>query len=83
MSSDINARFCAYCRHFAVIDSNRNFERCIGTMGFLGMYEYKILNKENITPEESFENSYIEEVFQFKNVHTSNELLRTLLDDKY
>ena len=46
-------------------------------------YDFKTLNIDNITPEESFTNSYTEEWFKLKNIHNSNKWLRIILDSKY
>ena len=49
----------------------------------LGMYEFKSLNKEKITPKELFTNDYVEEVYESEHVHTATKLLRVILDAKY
>ena len=49
----------------------------------LGTYEFKILNTGEITPEESFTNAYVEEVYWLENVRTATKRLRVILDAKY
>ena len=39
----------------------------------LSVYEFKYLNTGNITPEESLMNSYIAEVYELEQVHTSTK----------
>ena len=49
----------------------------------LGKYEFKNLSTRKITPEESFTNAYAEEIHKSEQVHTSNKILRVILDAKY
>ena len=49
----------------------------------LGTYELKILNTEEIIPEESFTNGYIEEVYELEHVRTATKLLRVILYAKH
>ena len=51
-------------------------------MNDLGVYEFKILNRGKITPEESFTNAYAEEVYESKHVCTATKQLCGILDDK-
>ena len=46
-------------------------------------YKCKQLNKVKITPEESFTNAYVEEVYESEHVRTDTKILRVLLDSKY
>ena len=39
----------------------------------LDTHEFKVLNVGNITPEELFMNSYKEEIYESKQVHTSTK----------
>ena len=39
----------------------------------LGMYEFKDSETGKITPEESFMNSYAEEVYESENIYTSTK----------
>ena len=41
------------------------------------------LNTSKITPEESFPNAYIEELYESEYVHTDTKLLCVILDAKY
>ena len=52
-------------------------------MVYLGTYEYKVLNTGNIIPEESFTNSYTEEIHELEQVLTFTKLLLVVLDYKY
>ena len=49
----------------------------------LGTYIFKYLNKEKITPEESFTDIYVEEAHESEHVLTSTKKLRVILDAKY
>ena len=67
-----------------VIESDdRSFKGYTTPMVYLGMYEFKILNTGEITPEESFTNAYVDEVYDLEHVCTSTKLLRVILDAKY
>ena len=48
----------------------------------LGTYDFKKLNTEKITPEESFIDAYTEEVYESEHVCTVTKLLRVILDAK-
>ena len=49
----------------------------------LGTYIFKDLNTGKITPEESFTNAYVEEVYESQHVRTATKRLRVILDAKY
>ena len=49
----------------------------------LGTYIFKILNTGEITPEESFTNSYVEEVYGSEHVRSATKQLCVILDAKY
>ena len=49
----------------------------------LSVYKFKDLNTGNITPEESFTNSYTEEIHELKQVRSSNKQFYVILDAKY
>ena len=49
----------------------------------LGKYVFKYLNTGKITPEESFTNAHVEEVYESENVRTATKRLRVILDAKY
>ena len=49
----------------------------------LGTYIFKDLNTGKITPEESFTNSYVEEVYESEHVCTATKRLCVILEDKY
>ena len=49
----------------------------------LGMYIFKDLNTEKITPEESFTDAYVEEVYESEHIRTSTKQIRVILDAKY
>ena len=49
----------------------------------LGTYEFKDIEKWNITPTEYFMNDYAEEVHEMEHVRNSTKLLFVILDDKY
>ena len=44
-------------------------------MAILGMYIFKDLNTGKITPEESFNDYYIQEVYESEHVNTSTKRL--------
>ena len=48
----------------------------------LGMYIFKYLNTGKITPEESFTNAYVEEVYDSEHVGTAIKRLHVILDSK-
>ena len=52
-------------------------------MDELGMYIFKDLNRGKITPEESFTNDYVEEVYESEHVGTATKRLRLILEAKY
>ena len=45
----------------------------------LGTYDIKYLNTGKITPEKSFTNVYIDEVYELEQVRTSAKQLHTIL----
>ena len=49
----------------------------------LGTYIFKDLNTGKITPEESFNNAHVKEVYESEHVRNATKLLRVILDDKY
>ena len=49
----------------------------------LGTYIFKYLNTGKITPEESFTNAYVEEVYESEHVRTATKRLCVILDAKY
>ena len=59
------------------------FERCTALIVDLDTYEFKILNKDKIAPEEYFTNSYVEEILESENISTSNKWWHTILDSEY
>ena len=52
-------------------------------MDDLGTYIFKDLNTGKITPEESFTNAYVKEVYESEHVQNSAKLLRVILYAKY
>ena len=44
---------------------DRPIEGCASPTFELGTYDLKMLNKENITPEESFMDAYVEKLFKY------------------
>ena len=52
-------------------------------MVYLGTYIFKYLNTEKITPEELFNDTYAEEVYESEHVLTATKLLHVILDAKY
>ena len=52
-------------------------------MVYLGTYVVKYLNKGKITPEESFTDAYVEELYYSEHLHTATKLLSLILDAKY
>ena len=59
------------------------FNRSTTPMVDFGTYIFKDLNTGKITPEETFTNSYIDEVYGSEHVHTAKKRLRLILDAKY
>ena len=49
----------------------------------LGTYIFKAFNRGKVTPEESFTNAYVEEVYELQHVRTATKRLRVILDAKY
>ena len=49
----------------------------------LGTYEFKDLNIWKSTPEESFMNTYTEEINESEQVRTYTKKLRVILDNEY
>ena len=49
------------------------------TMIDLGTYEIKYLNTGKMTPEKSFTNAYIDEIYELEQVRTSTKQLHTNL----
>ena len=49
----------------------------------LGTYTFKDLNTGEITPEESFTNDYVKEVYESEHVHTATKQLCVILYAKY
>ena len=49
----------------------------------LDTYIFKDLNTGKITPEESFTNAYVEEVYESEHVRTATKRLRVILEAKY
>ena len=49
----------------------------------LGTYIFKYLNTGKVTPEESFTNAYVEEVYDSDQLRTAKKRLRIILDAKY
>ena len=52
-------------------------------MVYLGTYIFSNLNTGKITPEESFTNAYVEELYESEHVHTYTKRLCVMLDAKY
>ena len=52
-------------------------------MFYLGVYIFKGLNKEKITPVESFNYDYVKELYEFEHVQTDTKRLRVILYAKY
>ena len=48
----------------------------------MGIYELNILNTENITPEESFMNAYVEKKHESEQVYNSTKKILVILDAK-
>ena len=71
-----------FSEHFIKSDDG-HFNRSTTPMVDLGTYIFKILNTGKITPEESFNNSYVEEVYDSEHVSTATERLCVILDAKY
>ena len=49
----------------------------------LGTYEFESLNTGKSTPEKSFTNAYVKEVYESEHVHTATKRLSIILDAKY
>ena len=49
----------------------------------LGTYIFKYLNTGKITPEESFTNAYVKEVYESDHVRTATKRLRLIVYSKY
>ena len=49
----------------------------------LGAYIFKDLNIREIKPEESFIDTFVEEVYEPEHVHNTKKLLLVILDAKY
>ena len=53
------------------------------TMVNVGTYIFKYLNTGKITPEESFTNAYVKELYESYHVRTTTKRLRIIVDAKY
>ena len=49
----------------------------------VGTYKFDIFNTGEITPEEQFNNAYVEEVYESEHVRTPTKLSRVILYAKY
>ena len=49
----------------------------------LGTYIFKYFNGGKVTPEESFTNAYVEEVYESQHVRTATKRLRVIFDSRY
>ena len=49
----------------------------------LDTYTFKDLNRDKITPEESFTDAYFKELYESEHVCTATKQLRVILEDKY
>ena len=49
----------------------------------LGKYIFKDSNTGKITPEESFTNAYVKELYESEHVRTAEKRLHVILDAKY
>ena len=49
----------------------------------MGVYIFKDLNTEKITPEELFTYAYVEELYESEHVRTATQRLYVILDAKY
>ena len=59
------------------------FNRSTTPIVDFGAYIFKDLNTGNITPEESFTNAYVQELYESEHVCTATKQLCVILDAKY
>ena len=64
-------------------DDNGPFKGSTIPMVDLDTYTFKDLNRDKITPEESFTDAYFKELYESEHVCTATKQLRVILEDKY
>ena len=64
-------------------EDDGHFKGSTTPMVYLGTYIFKDLNTEKITPDESFTNAYVKELYDSEHSRTSTKILRVVLDAKY